>query len=90
MVLYTFIMNFRGGTYISQVAGESVRTAMNAWPHQLPIDQIEHMGPASIAEIADAIKDEEPVAIKGMKNVWFFLLQIRMGSIHCNVVQTLY
>ena len=42
MSLYTFIMEYEGGTYLSQVRAESVEKARFQWIENLDVASIEH------------------------------------------------
>lgn len=89
MALYTFIMEYLGGTYISQVEATDKEQARDIWIRELEIGQIEFF---TIQDKNDIIKenfvDNEMTPINGMKNVWFFLVNTKKGYGHINVVKT--
>ena len=70
--LFTFFLDFAGGTYISQVEADSPESAMVAWAKQLDASKIEGMGPATKDRIIQMIESEGYVNITGMQNVWCF------------------
>jgi hypothetical protein len=74
---YTFVMEFEGGTYISQAYGDSLKSAMMAWAETLDTKQIKGMGPVMQKEIVIGIEDEDPTALTGLKNAWCFSLIAR-------------
>jgi hypothetical protein len=44
MALYTIILDYRGGTYISQVRARSPRAAAKLWAHTLDVVSVKHLG----------------------------------------------
>lgn len=44
MQLYTFILNFRGGTYISQFRGDDLVSVVRNWIEELDTTNIAHLG----------------------------------------------
>ncbi|MCC6722869.1 MAG: hypothetical protein IT258_00065 [Saprospiraceae bacterium] len=47
MRLFTFIMDFRGGTYINQVEADTLEDAILLWPDSLTVQEIKHFGEKS-------------------------------------------
>lgn len=88
MDIYTFIMEFRGGTYISQVKENDVNTAMILWSKSLQLTQVKFLGRKGILELQDEIKSESPTRIGDVDNVWFFCLRIKSGLLMVNVIKT--
>ena len=86
--MYTFIMDFRGGTYISQSLEDSLENAVNKWGLNLDITQINYLTASTKKELLDNLVDTEVVEIDNMKNVWFFCFSIRTGFIKVNVIKT--
>ncbi len=87
--LFTFIMNYLGGTYIEQVVASNELEAMHAWIKQLKTSEIK--GFAVIDKkriIRDNFDDEIPVAINTTKNVWFCLVDTKKGYGHINIIKT--
>jgi hypothetical protein len=88
MELYTFLMEFRGGTYISQVYAECLFEAVKLWGEKLDTNDIQHLGNKGKIELLTELKDIDPIGIRTVKNVWFFCLSIRKGYIAVNVIKT--
>ncbi|NLR69003.1 hypothetical protein HGH92_32175 [Chitinophaga varians] len=88
MDIYTFIMEFRGGTYISQVKENDVNTAMILWSKSLQLTQVKFLGRKGILELQDEIKSESPTRIRDVDNVWCFCLRIKSGLLMVNVIKT--
>ncbi len=87
--LFTFIMNYFGGTYIEQVVASNEIDAMHLWIQCLKISEIKGF---SILDQKRIIKnnfdDEIPVPIKRMRNVWFCLVNTKKGYGHVNIIKT--
>lgn len=90
MDTYTFIAEYKGGTYISQMQGDSISEACISWgKYVVQGDEIPLKNKASfvetlqndLAEIPSACLDDTP-------NVWYFLADAGKGYIHVNVVKT--
>jgi len=82
---YTFIMDYLGGTYISQVEASNNREAMNKWLRELKIEDIDMFTREDQKNlIMNDFEDEEPVLITGMKNVWNTNVRTQKGcgSVH--------
>ena len=70
MRLYTFILDFRGGTYISQFKGINVETAMLNWAYELDTKPIAHLRKKHMKKIRKNLGEDILVEITGTKNVW--------------------
>ncbi|MEZ4799621.1 MAG: hypothetical protein R2809_07590 [Flavobacteriales bacterium] len=68
--LYTFIMEFKGGTYISQVIADNEEKACNQWAESLNIDEIEGFGIRAKQALFVELKNEEATPIMNNKNIW--------------------
>ncbi len=69
MALFTFVLEFDGGTDISQFRAASPRRAVSQYPSHLLRNKAVST-PAVRRRIADALLAEKPVAIEGVRNVW--------------------
>lgn len=88
MSIYTFITEFRGGTYISQIKEANVNTAMVLWSKSLEVAEIKFLGEKGLSDLRTELMSESPTKIRGVKNVWFFCLRIKSGLFMVNVVKT--
>jgi hypothetical protein len=65
-------MEFKGGTYISQIEEKSLNHACRKWVMTLNQKEIKGLGPkghsALIQEMKD--KDKAPAPLNGARNVW--------------------
>lgn len=70
MFLYTFIMDYEGGTYISQFTGKTVKDACVKWANNLAVSEIESFNETNKLEFIKEIKAEIPNQIDRLVNVW--------------------
>ena len=81
-------MDYKGGTYISQVNASSVKTACKKWAENLRVSEIDGFGIKSKEILIDEIKADEPVSIKETSNVWCISPWIYGNFALINIVQT--
>lgn len=88
MALYTFIMDFAGGTYVSQVVAENPKAACLVWAQSLAVEQIANFGSKSKNLLVEKMRTEEPTALQDAMNTWFALALLPKGAAHINFVRT--
>ncbi len=89
MELYTFIMEYLGGTYISQVKAQDEYNAMRQWISNLNVHEIKGLTIRDKQKIIkNDFEDEEAVLIKGIKNTWHFSIRTKKGIGFVNFVMT--
>jgi hypothetical protein len=82
-------MEYLEGTYISQVNANNIRKAMTLWIQNLETEEIKGFSNSDKQKlINDNFSDEAPVLIRGMKNVWHFLIITKKGTGFVNCVKT--
>jgi hypothetical protein len=88
MPLFTVLLEFNGGTYISQVRSASARSAVKKYATQLTKN--EAVGaPILRKHLASSISEEVPVVIDGTVNVWCCSAPVdKKGLALLNVIQT--
>jgi hypothetical protein len=87
MPLFTFILEFDGGTHISQFRAASVVRAVHEYGGQLLSDKAVAKMPVR-RRLSAAFSAENPVAIKGVRNVWCCSASIGKKLAILNVVAT--
>ena len=70
MPLYTFFLEYRGGTYVSQVRARSSPLAIKAWVGKFMDLNVPRMGTRSKSDLAETILRDAPTALNGLKNTW--------------------
>lgn len=92
--LFTFVMDFRGGTYVSQVSAKSLEHSLTEWTKNLQtqLHEIQFLGTKSLAEFENQLTTEtllvKPSVLNGLKNTWFIHLTSKMGSANVNIIKT--
>lgn len=69
MPLYTFILEFEGGTYVSQLSAASARSAPLAWVESRVPGEIPGLHAAALRQL-QASMDTDPVPLTGLVQVW--------------------
>ena len=84
MNVYTFVLDFRGGTYLSQVEAVDPFEAKAIWASNLDYKNIEGIGKKTKKDLIIQVDDEEPIPIVGLKKVWCIsvLLRGHLGMVH--------
>lgn len=84
MPLFTFILDFDGGTYISQIEARSFEAAPAVWAASLVPGEVRGMGEASIRELRAAVEKDSPVQLEGLVQAWCVsaLVRGRLALVH--------
>ena len=88
MPFYTFIMDYAGGTYISQVKAPSEKSACLKWAKNLEVSQIQGLGLKGQEFLIQQMKEEGPGPLDGTLNAWCTSAIIRGKFALINLVQT--
>ena len=88
MPLFTVVLDFRGGTYISQVRAASATKAVTTWAKRLPVHEIAGMGPASQCELVARLVSDKPVPLTKLNRAWCCSVLVRGHLALINVVET--
>lgn len=70
MPLYTFFLEYRGGTYVSQVSARSSPLAMKAWARKFMEMNVPELGARSKSDLVEKILRDAPTTLDGLKNAW--------------------
>jgi len=84
-------MDFRGGTYISQVKADSPQQAMINWANELNYQEIKYLGLKNKQHIVQTINNEFETltTINSVKNIWIFQLILSTGFATVHFIQTI-
>ena len=89
MSVYTFILDYLGGTYISQVVSDDEYNARDLWIEKLETNEIQYFTEKDKQNIIlSKFNDEHPILLKGLTNTWNFLISTKKGVGHVNFVKT--
>jgi len=90
--LYTFIVDFRGGTYCTQVYASNLDDSLLKWIDRLKIEKtgIKFLGNKTIEQLEEKIIDPDykPVSIAGLINAWCTSCSTRKGFFLINIILT--
>jgi len=91
MNLYTFIMDYKGGTYISQVEAVDEQEAMICWIENLDTTQVKGFSKSDKRKIIALgfSDDDRATPITGMQNTWYFNVRTKKGFAGINIVKTI-
>ncbi len=84
MKRYTFVMDFEGGTYLSQVSAGSPEEALSGWAKNMNWNEVAGAEGISVPEVMEELIDEALSPIEGLVNVWCFTISPRekLGIVH--------
>jgi len=87
--LYTLILDYQGGTYVSQMTGDSPEHAFFKWLEQLDLDMlgVKYDTHDSILKDIEYLEDR-PVQLSGLRNVWCLSLLFDNILALVNIVKT--
>ncbi len=89
-MLYTIVMDYRGGTYVSQTEADDVAGAVRAWALALNPKEVADLGHAGKAELIEQLLEggQSPVSLEGVVNVWCTSCSVSDELCLINIVST--
>ena len=88
MPLYTFVLEFRGGTYISQFEGATAQDAAKFWATKLKTKEIAYFRKKHRKLLLARLRENSPVELDSVKNVWCETFLIGKHLALLNIIQT--
>ena len=88
MPFYTFIMEYAGGTHISQVSAASPKSACVKWAQGLDVSQVSGLGQKSKESLIREMEADAPLTIDGLSNAWCVTALIRGELALVSIVRT--
>lgn len=85
MKKYTFIAEFRGGTYISQHRASHILKALELWGMSLDTSIYTQR---IITKLQNEIDEEKPTPIKDVDSVWCCSFSLYNSFLLLNIVET--
>lgn len=86
MKLFTFIADYKGGTYISQFIAETLESALLLW-----IDNVDFLTKEELNNFSIKLDNENldlPTMLNGVENVWCTGFTIFKSYLLLNIVET--
>jgi hypothetical protein len=92
-VLFTFILEYRGGTYVSQIRADCIDDAIPIWVQSLPVDEIKHFGPKLKKRLVEGLASDKngiygATQLEGVTNVWYVSIPFSARIACINAVKT--
>ncbi len=92
MNTYTYVVEFRGGTYCSQIKAEDLYESLQGWVNEFGSkkNEIKYLGTKTINQLKAIIdaNDDFPTELDGLKNIWYISLLTKSGFFRINIVKT--
>jgi len=88
MNLYTFIMDYNGGIFISQAKADNIESAKLNWFDQLEFNEVTIPENISRDKLRVELQEETLSPLDGCKGVWFFAMDIEDKMAMINIVNT--
>jgi hypothetical protein len=70
MALFTILMEYKGGTYLTQIRAPSADAALEEWARGLEVKNIEGMTGAIKRQFVEWLPEARPAAVAGLKSTW--------------------
>ncbi len=86
---FTFVCDFRGGTYISQVRATDERDAVRAWTEMLVRERpIKRVSVYIAKSVATWLPNVPPVPLEGLSGAWCFTGSCGGNFVLVNIIET--
>jgi len=85
--VYTVVLEYRGGTYIAQVSGDSPAAVLPDWISLLRDEELAKWR-ITRRELTTITKSDHPVPIGGCVGVWCISGSTKSGLVLINIVAT--
>jgi hypothetical protein len=83
MPLFTFFLEYKGGTYISQVRAQSYKSAPKVWAEKLDLSVISQLERDFKRKLQESVDGETPTPLKGIDKTWCCsLLTLKETLVH--------
>ena len=89
MSIYTFIFDFKGGTYVDQMFASSCRAAAIKWAEDSTFQRLESITTREKLVIRNRLKrDLSLTPLKDLANVWYEVVLVGRYSGHLHIIKT--
>jgi hypothetical protein len=90
--LFTVVVDYRGGTYVSQCVARAPKDAVRRWARSEELHGVWGLGHAGRREITtqldDKLRKERPVPLDGVVAVWCTSFALPRGFALLNIIKT--
>ncbi len=90
MEKYTFVFEYKRGTYIKQIESGNLKEALKKWSKLINISEIAGFDSEKLEQLQKEIQNEaeSPRLLDGMDDVWCLFLRIGYSSHLLNIIAT--
>jgi hypothetical protein len=88
MSIFTFILEYSGGTYIKQLEADGVKRARDLWAERIDLNQVHGLTQKSASDFRELFTSNDVVLLDGLRNVWCQSRVIRNKLALLNIVKT--
>ena len=88
MALFTVLMEFKGGIYLSQIRASSPEAALEEWVRGLDAKKIEGMTASIKRQFVEWLPEARPTAVDGLRSTWCSGFVARADSALVHIVRT--
>ncbi|MEH3114036.1 hypothetical protein [Pedobacter terrae] len=88
MKKYTFIFEYKKGTYVKQVVSSDIQNAKIEWFNSLKADEVFGMTDDLRNIFRKQLDNDSPTLIDGMDNVWCMFFKIGRDRCLINIVES--
>ena len=89
MKKYTFIFEYKRGTYIKQISAPSLKDSILIWGSLINSSEIPGFDDLKQKQLIKQIQNETACLLDGMENVWCLFPRVGYSSHLLNIVATL-
>ncbi len=86
--LYTFIMDYKGGTYVSQTHAKDHLEAKNIWAQSFNLLEVPGMNEQSREQLINEANKEELTPLDGLINAWYLCVYFGNETGYINIIET--
>ncbi|MDR6761731.1 hypothetical protein J2Y38_001940 [Flavobacterium sp. 2755] len=90
--VFTYIVQFRGGTYCTQVTSENIENSVFKWLEKIREEknEIQYLGNKTLENLEFQILNQmdSPTKLNRLNNVWFLQFSSKSGSFFINIIKT--
>lgn len=84
--LYTFVLEYAGGTYVSQYRGETLIAAMQSWSSAEQAKLAGQWSGEIVELLFERLGNNEPVRLDGLQHVWCVSASVSSDLALLNIV----
>jgi len=85
---FTFVLDYRGGTYISQVESDSAKGALRSWLDVVDLDEVFGLTSRGRDRFRESLLAHALVPVDRVRNVWCVSGRVRGALAIVHVIQT--